>query len=90
MISTKGKNSLKAKLKIYSVFKNTLDSTNFNTEIFISIKKDLVDFLVEIMPNNKCSYRVKRLLNNKIYSLIYDKKTTKLSKFLNPNILYID
>lgn len=54
------------------------------------IKKEFVDTLVKIMPNDKYKTRVEGLLCDKTYFFMYDVKTTKPSKFSNPEIFHVD
>lgn len=50
---------------------------NLNTEIFMLIKKNFVDFLVRIMPDNECKTNVDFLFYDMIYLFTYDVKTIK-------------
>lgn len=56
----------------------------------MSVKKKFVDTLIKMMPDNECKITVEDLLYNKTYSFMYDVKTTKLGKFPDPGIFYIE
>ena len=56
----------------------------------MSVKKDFVDFLVKIMPDDKCKASVNSLLCDRTYPFIYDVKTTELGQFPDPEMFHID
>ncbi len=56
----------------------------------MSVKKEFVDALVKIMPDDECKTRVEGLLCNGIYTFTYDVKTTKPSEFPDPEVFHVD
>lgn len=56
----------------------------------MSVKKDFVDSLVRIIPDNKCKASVYSLLYNGTYSFTYDVKTTEPKQFLDAGIFQLD
>ncbi len=56
----------------------------------MSIKKDFVDSLVKIMPDDECKANVDSLLCDGTYSFKYDVKTTELGQFLDPDMFHVD
>lgn len=54
------------------------------------VKKEFVDILVKIIPDNKCKTRVKGQLYNRTYSFVYNIKTTKPGKFPDSEIFYVN
>ena len=54
------------------------------------IKKDFIDFLVRLMPDNECKVNVYSLLYNKTNLIIHNMKTTEPKQFPDPEIFYID
>ncbi len=77
-------------LKTYGIPKGAWDPASLDKELSMSIKKQFVNALVKIMPDNKCKTRVKGLLCDGIYLFTYDMKTTKLGEFPDPGVFHVD
>ncbi len=56
----------------------------------MSVKKEFVNALVKIMPDDECKTRVKGLLCDGTYPFTYDMKTTKPGVFPDPGVFHID
>lgn len=89
-ISTNTRNQLRTGLKTYNILESAWNSTSLDIEIFILVKKNFVDFIVRIMPNNKCKINVNFLLCNKTYLFTYNIKITELRQFPDSEIFYVD
>lgn len=90
LISIKTRNKLRDDLKTHGVLKGTWDLASLDTEISMLVKKEFVDVLVKIMPNNKYKTRVEGLLRKRTYPFKYDMKTTKPGEFSHPRIFHVD
>ena len=90
LISTKIKDKLRTDLKTYGILKDVWNLASLDTEISMSVKKDFVDSLVKIIPDDKCKVNVNSLLCNRTYSFTYDMKTTKPEQFSDPEIFHVD
>lgn len=90
LISTKIRDKLKTGLKINSIFKSAQNPASFDTKINMSFKKDFVDSIVRIIPNNKCKGDVDFLLCNRTYSFMYDVKTTEPRQFPDLEMSHVD
>ncbi len=86
LISTETRNKLRDGLKTHGVLKRAWDPASLDTELSMSVKKEFVDALVKIIPDDECTTRVKGLLCDGIYPFIYDVKTTKPGEFLDPGV----
>ncbi len=90
-ISTETKDKLRAGLRTHSILKDAWNPTSFDTEISMSIKKDFVDFLVRIMPDNEYKEaNVDSLLCDGIYPFTYDVKTTEPRQFPDSGMFYVN
>ncbi len=89
-ISTETRDKLRAGLKTHGILKGAWNPTSLGTEIFMSIKKDFVDSLIRIMPEDECKANVDSLLCNGTYPFTYDVKTTEPGQFPTPGIFYVD
>ncbi len=56
----------------------------------MSIKKDFVDSLVRIIPDDECKANVDSLLCDGTYPFTYDVKTTKPGQFPDPGIFHVN
>ena len=56
----------------------------------MSIKKDLIDFLGRIMPDNECKDNVDSLLCDGTYFFTYNVKTTEPGQFSDPEMFHIN
>ncbi len=54
------------------------------------IKKDFVDSLIRIIPDNECKANVDSLLYDGTYPFTYDVKTTELGQFPDPGMFHVD
>ncbi len=90
LISTETKNKLRDGLKTHGVLKGAWDPSSLDTELSMSVKKEFVDALVKIMPDDECKTRVKGLLCDGTYPFTCDVKTTKPGKFPDPGVFHID
>lgn len=77
-------------MKTYSILKDTWDPASLNTKLFILVKKEFVDTLVKIILDNNCKTKFKSLLCDGTYFFTYDVKITKLGKFPDLEIFYVD
>ncbi len=64
-------------MRTYGILKGVWNPTSLDTEISMSIKKDFVDSLVRIMPDNECKANVDSLLCDDTYPFTYNVKTTE-------------
>ena len=56
----------------------------------MSIKKDFINSLVRIMPDDECKIKVDSLLCNSTYPFMYDVKTTEPGQFSDLGMFHID
>lgn len=82
LISTKIKDKLKTGLKIHDILKDAWNPASFNTEISMSVKRNIVSFILSIMPDKECKANVNSWLYIETYPFIYNVKTTELGYFL--------
>ncbi len=75
---------------IHGILKGTWDPASLDTELSMSVKKEFVDALVKIMPDDECKTRVKSLLCDGTYPFTYDVKTTKPGEFPDPGVFHVD
>lgn len=91
LISTETRNNLRTGLKTHGVLKGAWDPASLDTEISMSVKKEFVDALVKIMPDDECKTRVEGLLYDGTYPFTYDVKITlKSGEFPDPGIFHVD
>lgn len=67
-----------------------MNLSSLDTKISMSIKKNLIDFIVKIMSDHKCKTNVDSLLCDEILFFMYDVKTTKPEQFPDSEIFYVD
>ncbi len=63
---------------------------SLNTKRSMLHKKNFVDSMMKIIPDNMCKANVDSLLYYGIYPFIYDVKTTELGQFPDPEIFYVN
>lgn len=90
LIFTTSKNKLRNSLKTHGILKSAENLANFDIKLIMLVKKKFVDVLIKIILDNEYKTRIKSLLCNRTYSFICNIKTTKPSKFSDPEIFYID
>ncbi len=90
LISTKTRDKLRTSLKIDGILKDTWNPTSLNTEIFMSIKKYFVDFIVRIISNNKYKANVDSLLCNATYYFTYNVKMIEPGQFSDPRMFHVN
>ncbi len=89
-ISTQTRDKLRAGLRTHGILKGTWNPTSLDTEISMSIKKDFVDSLVRIMPDNECKVNVDSIICDYTYSFTYDVKITEPGQFPDPDMFHVD
>ncbi len=89
-ISTEIRDKLRAGLRTHGILKGAWNPASLNTKISISIKKDFVDSLVRIIPDDECKANVDSLLCDGTYPFMYDMKITKSGKFPDPGMFYVN
>ncbi len=89
-ISTETRDKLRASLKTHGILKGAWNPTSLDTEISTSIKKDFVDSLVRIMPENECKANVDSLFCDGTYPFTYDMKTTESGQFSDPGMFHVN
>ncbi len=90
LISTETRNKLRDVLKIHGVLKGAWDPVSLDTELSMSVKKEFVDALIKIMPNDECKTKIEGLLYDGTYPFTYDVKTIKPGEFPDPEVFYVD
>lgn len=81
---------MRADLKTHGILKGAWNLANLETEIFISIKKEFIDFLVRIMSDNECKASDNFLLCNGTYPFTYDMKTTEPRQFPDSGMFLVN
>lgn len=89
-ISTKIRNKLRTGLKTHDILKDAWNPSSLDIEIFILVKKNYIDFIMRIIPDNKYWVNVNFLLCNETCSFIYNMKTTEPRQFPDLEIFHID
>lgn len=64
LISTKTKDKLRTGLKTCDILKDVWNLASLDIEISMSIKKNFIDSMVKIIPDNECKTNVNFLLYN--------------------------
>lgn len=90
LISTKNRDKLRAGLKTDDILKVAWNLTNLNIDISMLVKWNFVDFMVRIMPDDKCKANVHAPLCNKTYLFTYDIKTIQPGQFSDLGIFHVD
>lgn len=89
-ISTKIRDKLITSLKIHSILKHAWNYSSFDTKIFMSVKMNFIDFIVNIITYKKGKINIFSSICKKTYFFIYDMKRTKLRQFPDLEIFGID
>ncbi len=89
-ISTETRDKLRAGLRTHGILKGAWNPTSLDTEISMSIKKNFVDSLVRIMPEDECKANVDSLLCDGTYLFTYDMKTTEPRQFPDPGMFHVN
>lgn len=90
LIFIKTKKRLRTGLKTHGILKDALNFASLDTEIFILVKKNFIDFMIRIISDSKCKTNVDFLLYNKTYFFMHDVKTTETEQFSDLKMFYIN
>ncbi len=89
-ISIETKNKLRAGLRTHGILKGAWNPTSLDMEISMSIKKEFIDSLVRIIPDDEYKANVDSLLCDGTYLFTYDVKTTEPEQFPDPGIFHVN